>query len=844
MKSPPAGVRLVMEAVCVLKGIKPDKVNDPSGSGRKIEDYWGPSKKLLGDMKFLEHLKNFDKDNIPANIIKVISEKYIPNPEFKPERIAVASTAAEGLCKWVIAIESYDKVAKVVAPKKVALAKAMEDYNVAMEALNKKRAALKVVQDRLQKLTDDLNANKQKKIDLENKVDLCKKKLERAEQLIGGLGGEKQRWINAAKMLGQRYINLTGDVLVSSGVVAYLGAFTSTFRQDQTKEWLSMVQQTARRWPLMIDPQSQANKWVKNMEKKNNLVVLKLSNSDFVRSLENCIQFGQPVLLENVGEELDPVLEPLLLKQTFKQGGALCIKLGDAVIEYSTEFRFYITTKGLVDQLLGIVVARERPELEEEKNKLILQGAANKKKLKELEDQILGVLSSSEGNILEDESAIQVLNSSKELSNEIAEKQAYFEETEKKIDEARMGYVPIADYTSVLFFSIADLANIDPMYQYSLSWFINLFNLGIENSEKSDNLETRLEILRNYLTYSFYCNVCRSLFEKDKLLFSFLLCINLGKHDGKIDLEEWRFLLTGGWQKIYDDPQPQNCPLPAPLNEKYKDFLARMCILRCLRPDRITPIVQDYVTDSLGKKYVEPPPFDLPGSFADSSSTTPLLFVLSPGSDPMAALLKFADDIGFGGPKFESLSLGQGQGPIALRMIEKALKEGTWVLLQNCHLAPSWMPILEKTVDEISPDSTHPEFRLWLTSYPSSQFPVTILQNGVKMTNEPPKGLRFNLWRSFISDPISDPEFFTTCTKQPIWKKMLFGLVFFHATVQERRKFGALGWNTQYEFNETDLRISVLQLHMFLNQYEVSKIWESLKPALKPNLTAFQTAPS
>lgn len=153
----------------------------------------------------------------------------------------------------------------------------------------------------------------------------------------------------------------------------------------------------ARRWPLIIDPQGQANKWIKNMEKAKNLHVIKLTDSDFVRTLENCIQFGTPVLLENIGEELDPILEPLLLKQTFKQGGSVCIKLGDSTIEYSKDFKFYITTKlrnphylpetavkvtllnfmitmeGLEDQLLGIVVARERPELEEEKNQLILQ---------------------------------------------------------------------------------------------------------------------------------------------------------------------------------------------------------------------------------------------------------------------------------------------------------------------------------------------------------------------------------------------------------------------------------------------------------------------------------------
>ena len=83
-----------------------------------------------------------------------------------------------------------------------------------------------------------------------------------------------------------------------------------------------------RRWPLMIDPQSQANRWVKNTYKQSSsqLQVIKLTNADFLRTLENGIRYGMPVLLENVGEKLDAALEPLLLKQTFKQGGVTCTR--------------------------------------------------------------------------------------------------------------------------------------------------------------------------------------------------------------------------------------------------------------------------------------------------------------------------------------------------------------------------------------------------------------------------------------------------------------------------------------------------------------------------------------
>lgn len=924
LAKPPQKIRTVCHAVCIMLGKEPARVKDPE-TGQMGPDWWGCSQRMLSENGFINTLKDFDKDNIPPKIVNIIKKDFLSNPEFTPEIVETASKAAKGMCSWVIAMITYDRIAKEVAPKKAALAEAQAKLDATLGALAVKKQALQKVEDDLKALEDQLSAAKTEKMRLENQADLCDKKIVRANQLLDGLGGERDRWNQFAADLTVRYEKLTGDVLISSGVLAYLGPFTALYRQKQTKDWVDLLKENnipcsenptltgtlgdpvkirqwnidglptdsfsvdngivvfnARRWPLMIDPQGQANKWIRNMEKSHDLKVIKLTDGNYLRTLENAIQFGMPVLLENVGEELDPSLEPLLLKQLFKQGGVNCIRLGDATVEYSENFRFYITTKlrnphylpeisvkvtllnfmitpeGLQDQLLGIVVSQERPDLEEQRNQLIVESAENKRQLKEIEDRILHIMSSSSGNILEDETAIQTLNSSKTLSDEIKQKQAIAEETEININSVRQSYSPIAYSSQILFFCIADLANIEPVYQYSLNWFISLFITSINKSEKGRDVAKRLENLNDHFTYSLYRNVCRSLLEKDKLLFSFLLTIRIMGGKGLVDEECWFFLLTGGiglenknpnpapewlshkswdevcrlseihrfptfkndfienleqWKVVYDSLNPQDEPLPGIFAKETGLF--RLCALRTIRPDKIVLAVQQFVSEVMGERFIKPPPFDLQSCYSDSSCVVPLVFILSPGSDPMGAVFRAADALK---TSVDPISLGQGQGPKAERLIQRAKEKGTWVVLQNCHLAPSWMTTLEKICEELEPDDTHAGFRLWCTTYPSDVFPVSVLQNGVKMTNEPPKGVRANLLGSYNADPIANDEFFDSCQKGYEFRRLIFGLCFFHAVVQERRLYGPLGWNIPYEFNESDLRISVQQLKLFLDE--------------------------
>merc|ERR1719181_330361 len=123
--------------------------------------------------------------------------------------------------------------------------------------------------------------------------------------------------------------------------------------------------------------------------------------------------------------------------------------------------------------------------------------------------------------------------------------------------------------------------------------------------------------------------------------------------------------------------------------------------------------------------------------------------------------------------KLTAISLGQGQGPIAEKLMSMAMERGTWILLQNCHLAVSWMPRLEAIVEQYDPDTMHRDYRLWLTSMPSPGFPVSILQNSIKMTSEPPRGVKANLNVAYIA--YSD-EYFEKQPKKVPFKKLIYAI--------------------------------------------------------------------
>jgi dynein heavy chain len=661
MNTAPAGVGEVFACTaCIMAGIMPSIEH----KNNKVKDMsWGAVKKqclsnVKGYMDSLLHVKTvIDDMQFPA-INAAEAKKLIATDGYDPEVIKTKNSAAAGLCSFTIFIIKYYDIMLTVDPKRKALAEA----NATLDAANAKLVAVEaLVADlnaKLATLTVELNAADAEKaaaIDVAAKGQL---KLELANRLTNALASENERWAVNIEVLQADKILLTGDVLLASAFISYCGPFTAPFRdklmnkiftpflkeqfasapkaplseeadpliiltdEAEKAQWMTdhlpsdrismqngAIVCNSARWPLIIDPQLQGIKWLRYKEKHpdRHLEIVRLGQKDTLRKLTRALENGFTLIIENLGETMDAILNPVISRQTTKRGRTLFVTVGDAEVEMSRDFRLFLHTKlsnphfppeiqaettlinftvtraGVEDQMLALVVRKQRKDLADLSEVLVAQQNGFKIKMKELEDSILHRLASAEGDITEDIDLIEGLENTKKISIDIGRKSEKALQTQQEIKVTSEKYRPVADRSALLFFLMNDLVKMHTYYIYSLAAFLRVFYRGInkcmakvegveyvEHDEVEDDgpkevnehdmhandltdeqLAERCTLLLNEITETVYLYLERGLFVKDKLTVATLLTIKILVNDGLLEQASSEFLIQS---KVAVDP--------------------------------------------------------------------------------------------------------------------------------------------------------------------------------------------------------------------------------------------------------------------------------------------------
>jgi len=907
---------------------------------------WNRAKAMMQNVDgFKNKLSEFKGESISDKEIGLL-KKYIKDPNFTPEKMVSKSAAAANLCTWVVNIYGYNRIYVKVKPLMDSLNAARAKKAAAIESLDAAEKKVAQVQEHLKLLEKKYDQAVMEKQEVEDQASALKARADLAQRLVGGLSGENIRWGQEIEKLRDNALTLTGDCMIAAGFVSYVGAFDQNLREELWKsKWMAdlkdknvpmteisdplamltnegnnakMVSEglpsdrisiengaivtNCKRWPLIIDPQAQGIKWLKQKE-EGNLDIIQLTQKNWLKIVEGAIRNGRCVIIENLGSDIDATLDPVLSRAIYKKGRNLFLKLGGEEVEYDPAFQLYLQTKlsnphykpeiaaqctlinfiatehGLEDQLLAKVVEMERKDLEDKARALTTAAVNYQIQLVGLEDELLERLANAPDDILSDVPLIEGLEATKKTAQEIAEAVESGKVTQQEVEMAREAYRPQATEGAMLYFLLTKLCAIDHMYQYSLDSFVTFFEKSVLKAEKKTDLIERVQSLRNSLRMTVFTWVARGLFERHKLIFLAQLTFNLMKRgvlaDGEWNEAHFQFLMrapsklgdenplewlpNGAWTSIsaladldefakltgdlieaaprfrewFNAISPENEKLPLDWAGLERTPFQKMLVVRCLRPDRMTAALTTFIRRTLpnGSSYVDCDSLlnsleVLDQCLADSTPRTPIYFILSPGANVVADLDATAAKNGLQkGISYHNVSMGQGQDVVAMSWLETAHRNGHWVILNNVHLMPKWLIELEKKLDEYAAEGSHTNFRVFLTSDPSTSIPIGILNRCIKVTNEPPAGLKANLkraWCYFSKEYIEEADSKT--------KSILFGLCHFHSILMERKMFGPMGFNMKYPFSVGDLRDSATCLQNYMENSGGGKIpWQDLK---------------
>lgn len=733
----------------------------------------------MSDTRFLFNLQNFPKDQICGEVIDLL-QPYFNYSSYTFEKAKIACGNVAGLLSWTLAMSDFYIVNREVLPLKANLAKQEAKHSQAQAELKAAEAIASEKNKELLNAKKKLNAAITSQQLVENEANKCKNKMMSATALIDGLEGERKRWTEQLAGFNLEIQYLLGDVVLLTGFLSYSGPFNQEYRTNILESWYNGINKkkipnspgldvtesladppTISEWnlqglpndelsiqngiivtksskyPIMIDPQSQGVAWIKNKEAINDMVVTTFDDKYFRNYLEDCVSLGKPLLIQDILQDVDPVLNNVLEKNFFKMGKSLKVLLGDKESDVSDGFRLYLTSKlgnpsyppelyarcaiidftvtikGLEDQLLSRVIETEKRELEQERIELIAEVTAQKRKMKELEHDLLIKLTTVQGSLVEDESVLYTLNKTKDTAMDVSEKLEVASKTQASISLVREEYRPIATRGSVLYFLIVEMGLVNPMYQNSLQQFLERFDISLMNAENSVMLSRRIKNIIDYMTFAIFKYKSRGLYEKHKTLFKILMTLKIDLDKGMIKRSQFEYFLKGGaavdlnsinpkpyawitdicwmnlgmlqtiqpfheimslveksensWKSWYEKSSPEKEPIPG--FDQLTEF-ERLLVIRAWCPDRTLNQALTYIGESQGPQYVETVMFDIEEMYAESRSTTPLICFLSMGSDPSNIIEVTAKKMEI---PFVCISMGQGQEVYAERFLKECV---------------------------------------------------------------------------------------------------------------------------------------------------------------------------
>lgn len=610
------------------------------------------------------------------------------------------------------------------------------------------------------------------------------------------------------------------------------------------------------RYPLIIDPSGRITEFLQKESKERKLTVTSFLDDSFVKQLESALRFGNPILIQDA-EHLDPILNHVLNKEYQKTGGRVLIQLGKQEIDFSPSFKLFLSTRdpsatfppdicsrttfvnftvtqsSLQTQSLNDVLKVERPDVDERRTNLIKLQGEFKIHLRQLEKRLLQALNESRGNILDDDNVIETLETLKKEAAEITKKMSETEGVMTEVENITLQYNIIARSCSAVFAVLEQLHHINHFYQFSLQYFVDIFNSVLHGNQKLANEKdyaARVQIILKDLFVTAYQRTSLGLLQKDRITLAILLAqatpftmdrsiidtildesvegVDLST---TIDLREQTMsklsnmslfkahvpnIPEGVWTTFFTEELAENF-VPTvwddntePLDQQLRSLL----LVKLCRMDRFVPTAERFVAAVFGREMYEDSG-DLKEVVEQVTATTPVALSSSPGFDASYKVDGLVERMH---ATCTNIAMGSNEGlESADKAISNAASAGTWVLVKNVHLAPSWLQSLEKRLDSLKP---HKDFRLFLSMETSPKIPVNLLRASRVLMFEQPAGVRANMKDSLSSLSLR-------ATKPPVEKARVYLLLsFLHAVVQERLRYApSLGWKGFWEFNDSDV---------------------------------------